>query len=202
MLPLHFVPLQHFGDPGKEQGSGHYLEPPEAQNNVLQNNLFCFKIMFKRCFKLRLFEIDNIKNFMRGLFISALFDELEIRQALFRTKLTLSIEGKINRDWLSTDENEMVSSEYVKWKEIKPTAANFIKGGRAPSAIKLVFSVSPEKTEKILPEAKALFLNILYSDKKLTCTTGLALKTFSTDKKYELIWDEYIENFLKKNSLI
>ena len=164
--------------------------------------VFCFKIMVNRCFTLRLFEIDNIKNFMRGLFISALFDELEVRQAVFRTKVTLSIDGKISGDWLSSDESEIITSEYIKWKEIKPLAANFIKGDRTPSAIKLVLSVSVEKGEKILPEAKALFLNILFSDKKLTCTTGMSLKTFSTDKKFELIWDEYIESFLKKNGLI
>ena len=151
---------------------------------------------------MRLTEIDNIKNFMRSLFISDLFDELEIRQAVIRTKSTLSIEGRINRDYLSSDEQEISASEYIKWKEIKPLAANLIKGGRPPLGIKLVFSVAPEKAEKILPEAKALFLNILYADKKLSCTTGLALKTFSIDKKYEILWDEYIEGFLKKNELL
>lgn len=153
---------------------------------------------------MRLFEIDNIKNFMRELFISNLFDELEVRQVTLRTKFTLSAEGALNRDFLSAEEAETSPSyiKYIKWKEIKPIAADFIKGDRPPLGIKIVFSLSEAKREKLLPEAKALFLNVNYSSSKLSLTTGTALKFFSTDRKYDAFWDEYIEKFLKKNNLI
>ena len=151
---------------------------------------------------MRLFEISDIKNFMHNLFLSPLFDELELRQITICTKSTFSIEGKINKNYLSLEETEVLDSEYIKWKELRETSAGFIKGSRPPSFIKAVFSVSPLKREKILPEASALFLNITYSEKSLSCTTGVSLKNFSLDKKADLIWDEYIHNFLIKNKLI
>lgn len=138
---------------------------------------------------------------MHSLFLTSLFDELEIRQLTMRTKFTLSIDGEINKSFLSSDETECLSSDHIKWKEIRSDAFEFIKGDRSPALIKAVFSVSPAKAKKILPDAKALFLNIVYSEKKLICTTGISLKTFSLEKKSELIWDEYIGNFLEKNKL-
>jgi len=73
-----------------------------------------------------------------------------------------------------------------------------VKGKTLPKGMKLVFSLTKEKTERC-PNAKAVFLNLLFRQGTILCTTPPTEETFSLEKKGTKQWDEDILNFFKKN---
>ena len=45
------------------------------------------------------------------------------------------------------------------------------------------------------------FLNILFKDGVILCTTAISQTSFSLDKSSEKLWEEYILKFFKKNNI-
>ena len=73
-------------------------------------------------------------------------------------------------------------------------------GNKLPKSIKLVFSLAEEKLSN-LPNTKAAFLNILFKEHTILCTTAISQEAFSLDKSSERLWEEYILKFFKKNAI-
>ncbi len=71
------------------------------------------------------------------------------------------------------------------------------QGNKLPKSIKLVFSLAEEKLSN-LPNTKAAFLNILFKEHTILCTTAISQEAFSLDKSSERLWEEYILKFFKK----
>ena len=153
--------------------------------------------------------IENLKSFTTHLFVRETFNGFLTTEASFSTSTDFTIDGHINRDYLS--EEELLLSEnkegIVFWKRIRPLCYEIIKGKKVPLRFKIVFMLSSGAVRKFLQSAdlafdpeqiNALFLNVNYQEGKLVCTTGISLKTFSLDKSVENAWDAYAEKFLNQ----
>ena len=146
------------------------------------------------------FTINDTKSFMHLLLKETVFDSFLFRQGEIVTFSTFSIDGKRNADFYSSDEIEQGLSAYAYWEEIRPFVFQTIKGQKLPKSIKLVLSLSEEKLMH-LPNTKAAFLNILFRENAILCTTAIAQETFSLDKQGEAVWEEYILKFFKKHNI-
>lgn len=146
------------------------------------------------------FTINDTKSFMNLLLKGDSFDTFHFRQGEVTTFASFVIEGKRNLDFYTAEEAEMGLSRYVHWDEIRPFVFQTIKGNRLPKSIKLIFSLPDEKLEH-LPNTAAAFLNILFKNNIVHCTTAISQKTFSLDKSSENLWEEYVLKFFKKNGI-
>ncbi len=146
------------------------------------------------------FTVNDTKSFMALLLKGETFDAFLFRQGELTTFATFSIEGKRNIDFYSSEELEQGLSRFVRWEEMRPFVFQAVKGSKLPKSIKLVFSLSEEKTTN-LPNTKAAFLNILFKDHTILCTTAISQANFSLDKSAERLWEEYVLKFFKKNGI-
>lgn len=146
------------------------------------------------------FTVNDTKSFMNLLLKGETFDTFQFRQGELHTFASFIIEGKRNLDFYSTAELEQGLSRYVHWAEMRPFVFQAIKGNKLPQSIKLVFSLPDEKMEH-LPNTSAAFLNILFKENTVLCTTAISQKTFSLDKSSEKLWETYILKFFQKNAI-
>ena len=135
------------------------------------------------------FSVNDTKSFMNLLLKGDTFDTFHFRQGELHTFASFIMEGKRNMDFYGTEEVEQGLSRYVLWEEMKP-----------PKSIKLIFSLPDEKIDN-LPNTSAAFLNILFKDNTVLCTTAISQTSFSLDKSSEKLWEEYILKFFKKNEI-
>lgn len=138
---------------------------------------------------------------MAKLLKSDLFDTFQVREVVIHTSFKSILEGKVNADFFDTEQVEHLP-EYLNWKDMKPHVYQLIAGSRQPSYMKIIFATTPEKTAQISQEASTFFLNITYKDYEMSCSTGIAYKTFTLDKSDEKIWDQKMKQFLLKYDFI
>ncbi|NLK96650.1 DUF5721 family protein [Defluviitalea saccharophila] len=143
-------------------------------------------------------NIIDVKKTMGMLLKGDLFDDFEVRTVEVHTFTKFNIDGILNKSFFDTDEREMYTRNYVLWEEIKPYVFNIIKGEKTPTYFKFVLSANGDTLNKFSKDVSALFINLIYSQEKLTCTTGVALKNFVLDKSDEYEWDEYIRSFFRE----
>ena len=146
------------------------------------------------------FTVNDTKSFMNLLLKGDTFDAFSFRQGELTTFASFIIEGKRNMDFYTAEEQEEGLSHYVHWGEMRPFVFHAIKGNKLPKSIKLVFSLAEEKLAN-LPNTKAAFLNILFKENTILCTTAISQETFSLDKSSERLWEEYVLKFFKKNAI-
>ena len=146
---------------------------------------------------MQLFEIQDIKSFTTELFVRDMFDAFELFEADFVTFASFHMDGKIQSDYYDTAEREsMGSRDRASWKEMKPFCLSLIRGKRLPLYFKIVLRLPgrhPLCAENGALEHEAssqnLYLNIRYSDKTLTCTTGASSAVFEPGFKPGAEWD-------------
>lgn len=146
------------------------------------------------------FTINDTKSFMNLLLKGTTFDGFSFRQGEVTTFAAFAIEGKRNMAFYSPEETEQGLSRFVRWEEIRPFVFHAVKGSKLPKSIKLVFSLPDEKLEN-LTNVSAAFLNILFKENHILCTTAIAQESFSLDKSGEKRWEEYVLKFFKKNGI-
>jgi hypothetical protein len=156
-------------------------------------------------------KVIDLKAFMNSLLVQNIFDDFYLWEADFKTFGELHINGKLNEDYYSSDELEVLEGrKYATWSEIKPFAFSYIKGNKLPVSIKIIMMLSKTATENILnssglrmseDEIKGLFLNIKYDKGNLFLSTGTSLKTFSLDKTLENHWDSRLKQFMKEKGI-
>lgn len=140
------------------------------------------------------FTVYDTKKFMASLLKGDLFDHFTFRQGEIVSFAFFTINGAKDEDFLTEEDTE----PYCLWSDIKPFVFEAVKGKTLPKSMKLVFSLPKEKTERY-PNAKAVFLNLLFREGALLCTTSLTEETFSLEKKGTKQWDEDILSFFKKH---
>ncbi|HHX62534.1 MAG TPA: hypothetical protein GX707_17750 [Epulopiscium sp.] len=145
--------------------------------------------------------IINNNLFMSSLLKQDLFDHLEVREVTLHTFYKLHIDGKRNMDFYLEDEIEGLS-EYISWSEMKDYVFELIKGKKSPTYLKVVLSTTQHETQDISLDASTFFLNIVYKDEAIHCTTGTAYTTFTLDKTPEKTWDDQMTQFLISHNLI
>ena len=153
-------------------------------------------------------QIQDVKTMMSQLLVHSLFDEFLLNEMNIDTATSLRLDGKLNRAWYSTDEEEALAGRiYSKWSEIKPIAYQFVKGNRTPLAMMIVFQNNEVQTASLIKngglpfavdDINGLYMNLRYDSNGLTIITGTSLKLFSMDKSLEHYWDESVKQFLQK----
>lgn len=145
------------------------------------------------------FEMLNNKEFMNMILKDKIFDSFETRKVEIKTFTDFEISCNINKSYFTLDEQDSIDRKYCIWSEIKPYIFQLVKGNRQPSYMKIIFSYI--NTEDIDENAKALFFNMTFENKKILCYTGSSEKLFKLEKTVEIKWDEYIKQFLKQNNI-
>lgn len=89
-------------------------------------------------------KIEHTKDFMNKLLLQDAFDAFLVKEASILTFYTLSIDGRRNKSFYTSEELEAFGddAEYIKWSEIKPLCFQSIKGKKTPSSFKFVFKLS------------------------------------------------------------
>lgn len=152
--------------------------------------------------------ISEVKSFMNHLLCQNTFDAFHVTEVDLTTFGTFSIDGHIRKDYYTAEEYESLYGNgypLARWKQLRPFCFNLIKGKHTPLSFSIVFQLSRTGTEKFLSELdtsftsadlNGLFLNLRYSEGKLTAVTGTSLKLFSLDKSLESAWDSKIQKFI------
>ena len=159
-------------------------------------------------------QIQDIKNFMSKLLLSQTFDHFQIVEGAITTFNTFHIEGRIHRDFFTSEEFEeqqLEHREFSLWKEVKPFCLELIKGKKTPLSFKFTFQLSKENTEKLLvssgitsirPEnVSGLLLNVRFDNGALCVITATNLNLFTLDKSLEHAWDDMVKRFLKQQEI-
>lgn len=154
------------------------------------------------------FSIENTKNFMSQLLIGDVFDSFLLEEASITTYNTFTINGRIVPEYF--DDFEIGGDEFSSWKDIKPMCFDLIKGKMLPVSFHFILQLKSEEIEKILrlgscktsvKDIKSFTLNIKYVNHEITLITATSFNTFIMDKNPDILWDQYIEKFLKSHSL-
>ena len=88
-----------------------------------------------------------------------------------------------------------MTDNYCFWQEIRHYAFEIIKGQKLPKNIKIIFSLPEHKNNMVCSIPATFFLNMIFEQNTVTCTTGCSLKPFSFDKTAEYAWDEWVLSF-------
>ena len=126
------------------------------------------------------FTIPDTRHFMALFLKGDAFDDFAFRQGEISAFAYVSIDGKRDLDYY----DETVTEPWCSWSEIKPLVFQAVKGKKTPKNMKLVLSLSQEKTASF-PNTKALFWNLLFREDTLLCTLSAAQESFSLDKTHE-----------------
>lgn len=152
--------------------------------------------------------IRDTKTFMSCLLIKETFDPLWLAEASLSTANTYTINGTVNRAFYTREEFEALDDRrYARWKSIRPFCFQLIKGSKVPSAMKIIFALPDERTQRLietsgffcsLSDINGLFINIQYGETGVTVTTGTSLKLFTLDKTLEQAFDQAVRDFLSQ----
>lgn len=150
-------------------------------------------------------HINSTKAFMSSLLKGELFDFMEVREVNIQTFISYSMNCKLNKDFFEDYEREELEEknrDFCLWGDIRNFAFEIIKGKRTPKSFKIVLSLPVIYLKEIHDDASALFLNLNYDGKIITCITGCSRRSFTLDKTVDILWDEYIINFFNKNNVL
>ena len=141
-------------------------------------------------------QISDMKIFTSGLFVKDWFDAFPLYEASFLTAGSVTIDGRRNMDYYSTEDKELTEyPPYLTWQEAKPLAFQTIKGKRLPLRFRIVLMSAKQ------PEDADLLLHIRYDQGKLMVVTGVNYHDFTRDKEREHAWDEEVLSFFRNHEI-
>ncbi len=158
-------------------------------------------------------QIKDVKHFMGRLLATDAFDSFLLEEAVIQTYNTFTIDGRMNRDFFSSEEWEDPSirpCEFSTWKSIRPVLFDLIKGRKTPVSFKFILHLMPRYVPGILTPAetsvtpeqvKALVLTCRYENGVLSLITGTSFHTFLADKTADVLWDKAMKRFLDKKEI-
>lgn len=156
-------------------------------------------------------QIEDVKQFMLHLFSKETFDAFWLYESKIKMSVAYMIDGELNIDFLDQEEKEILEGRtYALWKEQKQIAFSMIRGHRTPEMMQIILMLSPANTEKMIlqnnlpikpSDVRGLFLNIYFKQGKLSCTTGVSLKTFHLEKSLEHLWEDMIQKYFKQKGI-
>ena len=145
---------------------------------------------------------------MTKLLSGRTFDSFLLEEASLSIKTTWILDGKINRNFYSSEEWEDETNHpfpLISWGEVRGHMRELIRGKKAPASLSIVLELRPDMMEQLLADEGyprlmynigAMVLNIRYDGSEATLVTGIALKSFTLDRNAERIWDEAMGRFL------
>jgi len=146
------------------------------------------------------FEIGgaDVKALMNRLLKEDAFDKFEVRGVEVCGFTKFSATGILDKSILPDKDAAEITRSYCLWGELRPYVFAWVKAGKTPKSMKIVFSLGDEAVAKAHENAAAMSLNMNFEEGAARFTTGTTQKTFSLDKAMDQIWDQKITNFFKK----
>lgn len=154
------------------------------------------------------FQIPDIRDFTKKLFIGDSFDFFLVSRASFITGTAVTLDGALHKGYFTDAQwEELEQHDLAPWPLLKPLCFQIIKGSRLPEQFSIVFSLPRSRTERLLAawslpiDANAvggLFFNIFYERGALFCTTGVSFSVFIPDHSLEQAWDRYMGQLLSR----
>ena len=155
-------------------------------------------------------NIIKLKDFMSKLLTTDCFDSFLLEQATITTYNTFHIDGRLEKDFFSSEEWEDVTLRpysFSCWSDIRPICFSLIKGKKTPISMKYVLRLKPEHMQRLFESENlsvpkgfvdALIVTIRYNANGMSCTTGVSFSNFLPDKTAEKIWDKAFIQLLNK----
>jgi hypothetical protein len=157
-------------------------------------------------------NIEEVKPFMAMLLTNTLFDDLILKEMEIQTFTGFSVSGHFYENFFSKEElEERGADKAVLWSEIRRIAFSVIRGSKPPLAMKIVFQLPKNLTDKLVDslggklrteDVGGLYLNIRFENNELRIITGTAIKTFTMDKTLDIEWDGWVKRFLGSKGII
>ena len=149
---------------------------------------------------MRIFEIEDRKKFMAGLFGTEFFYPFHLIKAEIKTCASFVIDGKVPKE----------GGKYISWEKIQEPVFQIIKGKKSPSLFFLV--MEPEREwleEKLNPQELSFCVNIRFEQKEgerkpvdtLLLTAGVSGADFLLAHQMEKEWEQVLETFLKEHGI-
>lgn len=159
------------------------------------------------------YTINSVKNFIQALLCSELFDSYYFSEGQITTFNTYHIDGHLKKEFFQDlkETEALPDRDYALWKENRGFCFDLIKGKRVPLQFKFVLLLSASQLTALLAQENlpfspkdigGCFLNIVYHEGQLTCTSGTSLTAFSLDKSLEQAWDKALGHFLGEHNFI
>lgn len=155
-------------------------------------------------------QLLETKDFMHKLLLTDIFDHFCLIEASISTFQTVTIDGRLNREYYSSEEAAALPP-YNTWDKTKSFCYELIRGRHTPVAFHITMTLSPANIENVLKsidtgmdssQVTGLLINFRFDGRKVICTTGVSLNQFTLDRRLEHEWDALVEKFLKKNQII
>lgn len=159
-------------------------------------------------------HITSLKKFMSQLLTTDTFDCFLLEEAMVKGANTITIDGRINREFYTEgvpeSEQPELPYEFRPWCEIRSLCFDLIKGKRTPLAFRFVLHLKPDQVNSLLSKnecsvasnlVKALAITIRFDGTKATVTTGTAFTTFLLSKEPDAIWDKALQNFFLQKGI-
>ena len=158
-------------------------------------------------------QITDIKSFMNSLLRTSLFDHFLLTEATITQAVTHTIDGTINPDFFDAGELQtlgLCDLQFMPFGNLRPICFELMKGRKKPGYFKFVFQLSPANQENTIArsasnftsaDVSAMYINLIYKNDILTCTTGISYRLFSLYKSLEQEWDRFVTLFLKRNQI-
>lgn len=158
-------------------------------------------------------EINEIGVLINQLLRGGMFDNFLLQEAVISQAFDYTIDGTLNGDYYSEEEYEQLGLsglKYIPFSHVRSICLEMIKGKRKPGYFKFVFLLSPKNQASTIirsgssfrPEdVTGMFLNLIYKNDILTCTTGISYRIFSLDKTLEKEWDRMVTLFFKQHGI-
>lgn len=158
-------------------------------------------------------QITDIGLFMNRLLKDGIFDHFLLQEAVVAQAVTYHIDGTVNTDFF--DENEgmpagMSGLKYIPFERVRPICFELIRGKKKPGYFKFVFLLSPENQKNTVERSgssfqdgdiTAMYINLIYRNNALLCTTGIACRLFSLDKTLDREWNRLVQVFFKQHGI-
>jgi len=148
-----------------------------------------------------LLSIADVKNFMNDILKGTTFNDWEARDVEIVTFTKFNISCIVNKAFLSLEQQEQLTSNYLKWSDLQSIVYTIIKGKTPPSHIKIVLAYPSLELNNNLENIESILINIGFEKGNINITTGTSSTTFSLDKSNDQLCDEIIKDFLQKNNI-
>lgn len=154
-----------------------------------------------------LLQIADVQTALLHLLVKDSFDDFYVESADILTFAALSVRGRRNLSWYDTEERDKVGTEWIFWKEIKPTVCFYVKGNKTPPHMKLSLQAGDALAEsllkdcgvwgKYLEQRPKLAMQFRYERNSLTVVSGISYPEFVLDKEIEFAWDDALAQYFR-----
>ena len=159
------------------------------------------------------FEITSLKALMHQLLTGDTFDGFLLEEAVVRTALTYTVDGRIHPEFYPPEERgeDCIPYEFQPWRDVKGLFFDLIKGKHTPLAFKFVLLCKPEAALSLLSDRgcgaedasriRWLVLTIQFDGSRARITTGTSHTTFAMNREPEAAWDGFLASYLTEKGI-